>query len=132
MDAKNLALDSAYWVRDNPDSFKRIMSVFREQVDCGNPCTRRDDVINYARDKGFSISVIEELRHDHNLYAGLTRFAVMLRPRLARTINFRKSKLDDIDLAEVWHEVVNPNTVFLAASRFEAERMVENGDAAAE
>lgn len=131
MDARNMAKDACYWIRDNPDSFKRIMAVFHDQVDKGNSCTRRDDVINYARDKGFDVSVIEELRHDHNLYAGITRYAVMLRPRIARTVNFRKSKLDDIDLVEVWHEVVNPNTVFLAESRREAERMVEANDAAA-
>ncbi len=131
MDAKNLARDCCAWIRDNPGSFKRIMSVFHEQVDKGNPCTRRDDVINYARDKGFDISVVEELRHDHSLYAGITRYAVMLRPRLARTINFRKSKLDGIDLAEIWHEVVDPDTTFLAKSRKDAEVLVAVDDASA-
>jgi len=130
-DAVNTAKDVCYWVKEHQQDFKRIMSVLHKQVDLGNPRTRRDDVLSYARDMGIEISLVDQLRHDHNLYAGITRYAVMLRPRLARTVNFRKSKLDGVDLVAVWHEVVNPETVFLASSRMEAERMVKSGDAAA-
>lgn len=129
--AENTARDVCYWVKAHPSDFKALMAVMHEQVNQGNPRTRRDDVISYARKMGMSVSVVDELRHDHNLYAGLSRYMVMLRPRIARTVNFRKSKLDGIDLAAVWHEIVNPATVFLAKDRLEAERMVELGDACA-
>ena len=131
MSPENLASDVCKWIETHPDAFKRILAMLHRQVDSGNPCTRRDDIISYARDMGMDVSVVDELRHDHSLFAGISRYAVMLRPRLARTLHFRKSKLDGIDLAAVWHERVNPNTVFLAQSRMEAERMVETNDAAA-
>jgi len=129
--AENMARDACMWVNAHPSDFKRLMSVFHRQVDAGFPCTRRGDVYKAALDMGMDVSVVDQLRHDHNLYAPLTRYMVMLRPRLARTINFRKSKLDQIDLVSIWHQEVDPSTVFLASSRMEAERMVELNDAAA-
>lgn len=126
--AERAAYDACYWVRDNPRAFRAIMALMHRQVDDGNPRTRRDDVVSYATDMGMAVSVVDELRHDHNLFAALSRLMVMLRPRLARTLHFRKSKLDDVDLAAIWHEVVNGGTVFFAKDRFEAERMVELDD----
>lgn len=131
LSAINTAKDVCYWVKAHPQEFKRILAVLHEQVDGGNPRTRRDDIVSYARDMGMSVSVIDELRHDHNLFAGLSRYAVMLRPRLARTLHFRKSKLDQVDLVAVWHEIVDGSTTFLASNRMEAERMVQTDDAAA-
>ena len=129
--AESMAFDVCSWIERHPDDYKRLLKVLHRQVDSGNPRTRRDDVISFARDMGMEVSVVDDLRHDHNLFAGLSRYAVMLRPRLARTLHFRKSKLDEIDLAAVWHECINPNTVFLAGSWMEAKRMVETDDAAA-
>lgn len=131
-DGERAAYDCCTWVKENGDDFKRLMAVMHRQVDKGNPCTRRDDVISFAKEMGMGVSVVDGLRHDHSLFAGLSRLMVMLRPRIARTVHFRKSKLDDVDLAAIWHETVNPNTVFLAKDRFEAERLVAIGDASAE
>ena len=131
MNAENMARDTCRWVKGHESDFRRIMAVMHRQVDEGNPCTRRDDIISFARNMGMSISVVNDLRHDHNLYAGLTRLMVMLRPRLARTIHFRKSKLDEIDLARIWHEEVDASTEFLAKSRKDAERLVEIDDISA-
>lgn len=130
-DAERMAHDVCAWVRGHGSDFKALMAVMHEQVDKGNPRTRRDDVISYARQMGMSVSVVDELRHDHTLYAGLTRYMVMLRPRLAKTISFRKSKLDDLDLVAIWHETVNAGTTFLARDRFEAEELVAMGDVSA-
>ena len=55
----------------------------------------------------------------------------MLRPKLARCINFRKSDVDDVDLVERWHELVNPQTTFLAESWREAKKAVELEDVSA-
>lgn len=130
-EAERTAYDVCAWVKGNRDSYKRMLRLFHEQVDSGNPRTRRDDVVSFARDMGLPVSVVDDLKHDHNLFAGLSRYAVMLRPRLARTLHFRKSKLDDIDLIPIWHEVVDPRTTFLAKNRREAEHLVEIGDASA-
>ena len=131
MAARDMAYDACCWVRDHRDDFRRLMAVMHHQVDIGNPCAKQGEIEHYARQMGIEFDVCGEFRHNRNLYPALTRYMVMLRPRLARTINFRTSKLDAIDLAEVWHEIVSSRTTFLAKDRFEAERLVELGDASA-
>lgn len=129
--AENMARDACRWIKANPGDFKSLMAVLHHQVDVGNPCSKQGEIEFYARQMGMQVDVVGVFRHNRNLYPALTRYMAMLRPRLARTVNFRKSKLDQIDLVEIWHEEVNPNTVFLASSRMEAERMVQSDDAAA-
>ena len=129
--AENMARDVCSWVKKHPSDFKALMRTVHHQVDIGNPRTRRDDIVSFARDMGMEVSVVDDLRHDHNLFAGLSRYMVMLRPRLARTLHFRPSKLDGIDLAAIWHEVVDPSTCFLAESWKQAAMMAETNDAAA-
>lgn len=131
MTAENMARDACAWVKSHPNDFKSLMAVMHHQVDVGNPCAKQGEIEFYARQMGMEVDVVGVFRHNRNLYPALTRYMVMLRPRLARTINFRKSKLDQIDLVKVWHETVDPRTAFLASSRMEAERMVELDDAAA-
>ena len=127
--AERQAYDVCYWIKENRETFRKLMHLMHRRVDEGCPRTRRDDVVSYATEMGLPITVIDGLRHDHNLFAGLSRYAVMLRPRLARTLHFRKSALDDIDLVSIWHEVVDPRTTFIAKNRREAEHMVELKDA---
>lgn len=124
-DAERRIYDAAYWVRDHGAAFKALMAFMHRQVDAGNPCTTRDDALAYARGAHLGVSLSADLKRDHNLYAALTRFMVMLRPRLARTIRFRESEMDKYDMAVVWHEVVNAGTFFLARDRKEAQRLVE-------
>ena len=126
-DAERRIYDAAYWVRDHGSAFKALMAFMHRQVDAGNPCTTRDDVLAYAREAHLGMSLSDDLKRDHNLYAALTRYMVMLRPRLARTIRFRKSRMDDYDMAAIWHEVVNAGTFFLARDRMEAQRLMEIG-----
>lgn len=130
-DGERYAHDAARWVRDHKAAFRALMSYMHGQVDAGNPCTTREDALSYAREKGMEVSVIADIKRDHNLYAGLTRYMVMLRPRLARTIRFRKSKMDPVDMVAIWHEVVDSRTFFFARDRMEAQRMVEIGSAEA-
>ena len=129
--AERNAYDVCYWVRDNRDAFKALMAVFHHQVDIGNPCVKQGEIEHYVRESGIKLDVIDQFRHNRNLYPGLTRYMVMLRPRLARSIRFRKSMLDEIDLAPIWREVVDGRTEFLARDRFEAERLVAIGDVSA-
>lgn len=69
---------------------------------------------------------------NHNLYAGITRYMVMLRPRLCRTVHFKRSEMDDLDLVAIWREVAKPEVVFYARDVEEARRLVEMGDASAQ
>ncbi len=129
--AERNAYDVCYWIRDNRETFKALMAVMHRQVDLGNPCVKQGEIEGYVRQTGIRLDVLETFRHNRNLYPGLTRYMVMLRPRLARSINFRKSKLDSVDLVSIWHEIVDKNTTFLAENRFEAERLVAENDASA-
>jgi len=129
--AERVAYDVCCWVKEHGDEFKALMAVMHRQVDLGNPCTKQGEIEFYARQTGMKVDVLDDFRHNRNLYPGLSRLMVMLRPRLARTIRFRKSQLDDVDLRAVWHEVVNPRTVFLAKDRFEAEHLVAIDDISA-
>ena len=40
---------TCWWVKKNPQYFKRIMHLLHEEVDAGNPCVQRGDVFNLAR-----------------------------------------------------------------------------------
>ena len=125
------AYDVCYWIRDNRDQFKALMAVIHHQVDKGNPCVKQGEIESYVRQSGIKLDVLETFSHNRTLYPGITRYMVMLRPRLARSIRFRKSKLDEVDLVAVWHEVVDSRTSFLARDRFEAEHLVAIGDVSA-
>ena len=129
--ARNIAYDACAWIKANPRDFRALMAVMHHQVDIGNPCTKQGEIESYARAMGMTIDVADVFSHNRTLYPAITRYMVMLRPRLAKTINFRKSKLDEIDLEEVWREVVNAGTTFFAHDRFEAERLVDIGDVSA-
>lgn len=119
------------WIRDNPALFRKIMHLAHIEAERGNGSFQRDNIYDAARRCGFAITDSRELRRDHNLYSVLARYMVMLRPKLARCINFRKSDVDDVDLVERWHELVNPQTTFLAESWREAKKAVELEDVSA-
>lgn len=125
------AYDACYWIKDNPEEFKALMAVIHHQVDIGNPCVKQGEIESYVRESGIKLDVIGTFSHNRNLYPGITRYMVMLRPRLARAINFRKSRLDVVDMVAIWHEIVNPRTVFLAKDRYEAEHLVAIDDVSA-
>lgn len=129
--AERCAYDCCYWIKGHREAFRKLMAYFHSQVDSGNPRTTRDDAMAWCRENAVRMSVLEELVRDHNQYAAVTRYAVMLRPRLARTVRFRKSMLDSVDMASIWHEIVDAGTFFPAKSRSEAEHLVEINDVSA-
>lgn len=128
LSGRELAVYCCDYVKKHPDRFKKLMHISHTEVDRGAKNLQRGDIYYLAKKLGMNISDIEDLKRDNNLWPGLTRYMVMLRPRLARVFSFRKSKLDDIDLIEIWRERVDPNTTFLANSWQEAKRNVEMDD----
>lgn len=115
------------WIKREPDLFKRTMAIVHREVDKGNPCVQRGHIYKLARDAGFSITDCEELRRNHNFWSVLTRYFVMLRPRLARSLNFREAGCDHVDMQGIWREIVSPNTTFLAENWKAAKRACEEG-----
>ena len=125
--ARVMAESACLWVKEHPRQFKTIMRLIHEQVDDGNPCVQEGDIAMLARSSGIGWSEIKELKRDHNLWAVLTRYMVMMRPRLARALHFRHSKVDDLDLQRIWWDTVPNQTNFLAENWQEAKKMCEEG-----
>lgn len=121
-----------YWIRDHWRGFKLIMHIAHIEAESGNPCVQRGDIFILARRRGLDVSDVPELRRDNTLWSVIARYMVMLSPKIARSINYRKSKIDDVDLAERWHEIVNPNTFFLAETWGDAKKAVALEDASAQ
>lgn len=137
MKARTQAERVCCWVKSNPAAFRAVMAMAHREVDSGNPRLTRDDA--YAMLRGMRVRMADgdgepaeiELVRNHNFWACLSRYMVMLRPRLARVLRFRRSMFDQVDLQEVWRENVNAGTTFLAESWQEAARLVETGDVSA-
>lgn len=102
------------------------------EVSRGNPCVQRGDIYQIARNRGLSVSDVNELRRDNSLWSVLTRYMVMLRPCLSQALRFRRCGIDDIDLVEKWHRYVNPNTYFFAKGWRDAVMLVEQNDTSAQ
>lgn len=123
-----LVEEACLWVKSHNGQFRTIMSLVHEQVDDGNPCVQRGDIALLARARGFGWSEVREFKCDHNLWAVLTRYMVMLSPRLTKALCFRKSKLDDVDLQAKWYEIVPGQTHFYASGWREAQRVSDDLD----
>lgn len=123
--------EACWWVKRHPGYFKGLMRLCHEAVDAGNPCVQRGDVFNLARKAGMTVSEARELKRDNNMWPVLARYMVMLRPRFARCLNFRKAGCDDVDMIAEWRAIVNAGTVFLAKDWKEAKHAVDIGDVTA-
>lgn len=132
-DPRDIVDYGCYWIRDHGRVFKLIMHLVHIEVEGGNLCVQRGEIYSLARRRGLSVSDIREFRRDNTLWSVLARYMVMLRPKLARSINFQTTQFDkEVDLVERWHEIVNPNTFFLADSWKEAKEAVKADDATAQ
>ena len=97
----------------------------------GAVCIRRGDLYLMALQMGMDITVCREFRFDNNIWSALSRYLLMFRPALARSIHPKRSEVDEVDLAAVWHETVNPQTFFPAATWQEAVLALDLDDASA-
>lgn len=117
--------------RVNYSKMVAIMRMCHRAVDDGT-LVNRDIAYYEALRMGWGIADAEDVfKRDHDFWSVLARYMVMLRPRLARCINFKRAPVDDAPLVEVWHEVVDPLTLFLAESWEAAKEAVRLGDASA-
>lgn len=120
------------WIRDHPREFKAIMHLLHLEVESGNPRVSRGDIYMLARRRGIDVSSMPELRRDNTLWSVIARYMVMLRPKLARCLCFRKSVADEVDMVDRWHEVVGTWPTFLASTWKEAKEAVAADDCSAQ
>ena len=130
--AERYAYSAAEWAHTHWRDFVRLKAYLHRQVDAGDPRTTRSDVLAWAKQEGVGMSDVATVVRNHNLWAGLARYMVMMSPRLCRTVHFKRSEMDDLDLVAIWHEVAKPDTHFFARDVEEARRLVEIGDASAQ
>ena len=131
MNGERLAQYGCAWIKANKPAFHKIMHIIHCEVEGGNPCVQQGDIVKLARERGIDIGEYPGIKRDRNLWPVITRYAVMLRPKLARALHFRKSKLDGVDMVEIWHQEVNAGTFFFARDWKEAKHLCEINDASA-
>lgn len=121
--AKDYGKPSSRWMR--------LVRLCERKARAGEPCIRRGDLYRMAQEEGLDITICREFRFDNNIWAPLSRYLLMFRPRLAGSIHPKKSEIDDIDLVKVWHDQVNPQTFFFAETWQEAVEAFELMDVSA-
>lgn len=131
MSGERLAQYGCGWIKDNKAAFNKIMHIIHLEVDSGNPSVQQGDIVKLARDHGIDIGEYPGIKRDRSLWPVITRYAVMLRPKLAKSLHFRKSKLDSVDMVAIWHEHVSAGTFFFASDWKEAKHLVEIEDVSA-
>ena len=95
---------------------------------------RRGDLFVIAAQQGMDMTLCREFCFDNNLWAPLSRYLLMFRPKLAAVIfpkRQKTSRIDEVDFVAAWHEQVNPATFFYYPTWEEAVEAWEKGDAAA-
>ena len=120
------------WIRDHPREFKTIMHLLHLEVEAGNPRVSRGDIYALARKRGIDIATMPDLKRDNTLWSVIARYMVMLRPKLACCLHFRKSAADEVDMVARWHEVVGTHPAFLASDWKQAKETVAVDDCSAQ
>ena len=130
-DGRELAEYTCCWIKGHWPTYKRIMHIAHRATERGERLSG-PEVYYWARDNGIDISDMDGIRRDKTLWAGIARYMVMMRPKLYNCLEFRKSKMDKVDMVAVWHENVNPETFFFARDWKEAKHLCEIGDVSAQ
>lgn len=118
------AKDACMWARDNRTSFTRFVNALLE-LSKREPYISRDNAYYIAKHHSIEISLIGELKRDHNLWAALSRYAIMLHPELINHIKPKPANIDTVDLAYVWRSIVDRETVFEVGSWMQAAKWCE-------
>lgn len=121
-----------YWIRDHRRAFRTLMRIVHAEAERGNPCVQRGDMYMLARQRGIDVGDVREFRRDNSLWSVIARYMVMLRPKLARSLNFKKCDIDGVDMAARFRAIVDPGALFLAETWMEAKEAVASDDASAQ
>lgn len=124
--------DAAAWIADDyPGKWLQLVGLCERAADRGWPRIRRGDLFMLASAEGLDMTQCRRFRFDNNLWSVISRYLLMFRPSLARSIFPKEADVDCVDLEAVWREVVEPNTFFFASTWREARKSAELGDASA-
>lgn len=120
--ARALVQRACLWCRSHPGDWARLRAVCDRMDREGYPI-QRDSVYTVAGQLGIRIQD-DEFRRDHNLWSVLARLMAMLQPSLVGSISFRRTPVDDVDLAASYEALVGP-APFVARSLAEARAVWE-------
>lgn len=98
---------AALWAKDHPVEWSRLLGVFDSLPKRGVPFTR-DSVYTELAKLGTEVTEDNEFARDHNMYAVLLRYAIMLWPSMAGKARLRKSAYDRLDLKSIWEDANGP------------------------
>lgn len=122
------------WIRDNKESFWQVLHICEDME--RNPRVEnvgRDDVYATLKLAGVTIEDKElKVLRAHDRWSVISRYLLMLRPKLARVIHPVKGELDNVDLEAAWRSIVESRTTFFAHDWMQARKLYEMQDASAE
>lgn len=126
-----------YWIKEHRREFNKLCAMVDNERRKGRTHLTRSTAYALAEAYGIKITdgdgneIEAATTRNHNFWPCVTRIMVMLQPSRARVLEFRKSKFDDCDLQDLWHEIVCSTTTFLAQNRTEAQMLVALDDVSA-
>ncbi len=98
-----LVLNACRWIRADKDRWWRLVELCEWYAATHpNSRMRRGDVFNSAEQRGMSVTLCRQFRFDNSLWSVLSRYAIMCRPDLARTLRPRRCGIDSVHLRSVW------------------------------
>lgn len=121
---------ACFWIANNPDDWKKLRRIVLRAANDGHKI-QQGEIVTLAREQGVEFSNVPDFKRDRNLWPALARYMTMLRPSLCKSIDFRESCLDHVDMEAIWREHVNAGTFFLAHDREEALGLCDMDDASA-
>lgn len=98
-----------HWIKSNPDLYVKLKQICIEEESC--PAVnrlQRGDVFYIAKRRGLSASGDTKFRFCNTLWPALSRYMIMQNPKLGRVIKPKECEIDELDLAEMWHETIGP------------------------
>lgn len=100
------ARGAAEWAFDHPTEWSALRSIFAGLPRRGVPFTR-DTVYTELAARRLTVTEGEEFLRDHNMYAALLRYAILLDPELGERARLRRSAYDELDMGSIWEEVAH-------------------------
>lgn len=114
--AKDQAMKAIIWARENSILYNSLKSIalyaavdpsraiYKDGKRVGYQRIMRSEIYTLARQRGWDITLCEQLKRDHNMWSTLSRLIIMQEPLCARVLVTAKSKVDEIDLERMWEE----------------------------
>lgn len=121
-------LKACYYVKNHRVSYDRFLHILH-YLNWNGTSVTRDKVYVEAEKRGLHVTDNITFARDHNLFAVLSRFAIMSYPHLIRNLHPRKSIVDDLDLAFAWEHLTGDYILPLKIRNWkDAEKWLREND----